>query len=156
MIKKYPVLLLFFCLTTLFTSCDKDKIHWEKYFGYTREAVLGHYESIDDESYYGNIPTENVDLYDNVSLDVEAGSGNLTRIHVVIPDRLNKWFSGIVPLNDDDFIIDMTVEGFDNYDFLATVYKSEEGIIRLHGRVVKDLGPESNKCYGFDVIKKVE
>lgn len=154
MIKKQPILLLFLCITMLFTSCEKDKIHWEKYFGYTREDVVGHYESIDDESYYGDLPTELVDLYNNVTLDIQAGDGNTARVHIVIPDKLNRWFSGVVPQNDDDFIIDMS--GFDNYDFLATVYKSQDGTIRLHGRVNKYTSYQANVCYGFDVIKKIE
>ena len=144
-----------FCVI-LFASCKKDPT-WERFFGFTKEDVIGHYEANPDESLYKELPTEGVKVYNNAVIDITSLSDNLISIKLNIPDVIqNKVISGPVYSADDNS--DIVLQNSNNEDIQMTVYKNEKGQVRLHGRLKRYHYDASNvlvssENYGFDVIK---
>jgi small nuclear ribonucleoprotein (snRNP)-like protein len=144
-----------FCVIVL-ASCKKDPA-WERFWGFTKDDIVGHYVANPDESLYEELPTEGVKVYDNAVIDITSLSGNLISIKLNIPDVLNnKTFSGTLYSADDNSDI-VLLNG--NEDIQMTVYKNEKGLVRLHGRE-KHYHYDANHVlvssenYGFDVIKE--
>lgn len=151
---KRITILLTLCVI-VFTSCKKDPV-WNRFFGYTKDDIVGHYEANPDESLYEDLPTEGVKVYSNAVLDITSLSNDLISIRIVIPDVINKVFSGPVYSAADNSDI-VLLNGDD--DIQMTVYKSDKGEIRLHGRQKRYHYDASNvlvssENYGFDVIKQ--
>ena len=151
---KRITILLALCVIA-FTSCKKDPV-WNRFFGYTKDDIVGHYEANPDESLYEDLPTEGVKVYSNAVLDITSLSNDLISIRIVIPGVINKVFSGPVYSAADNSDI-VLLNG--NEDIEMTVYKNEDGQIRLHGRE-KHYHYDANNVlvssenYGFDVIKQ--
>ena len=150
--------LLLIGIALFFASCEKTPIkEWGRGYGYTQADIIGHYEANPDESLYEELPTEGVAVYNNASMDISALSETLISLHIVIPEKINKTFSGAIDMTDDNRS-DLILHGF-NEDIMMTVYKNAKGQVRFHGRVKHyfydaqgDLVNSNN--YGFDVIKE--
>lgn len=138
-------------------SCKKSptESEWSRFYGYTKNDIVGHYEANPDESLYQDLPTEGVAVYDNATIDIVELSENSISLRIVIPGVLNKNFSGAIYTNEQ--ISDLTLQNF-NEDIMMTVYKNSKGQVRFHGRVKHyyynaDHELVNSNNYGFDVIK---
>ena len=156
--KKTYLILMALCL--LLASCGKDsEIQWSRFYGFTAENINGHYNANPDESVYETLPTAGVVVYKNVSIDISASNSAVT-MHIVIPNTLDRSFSGSIDLNDD-YHSDLVLYNNSNEDVMLTVYKDKNRTVRLQGRV-KHSYYNSNgllyqsKTYEFDVIKAAE
>lgn len=153
---KRITILLALCVI-VFTSCKKDPV-WNRFFGYTKDDIVGHYEANPDESLYEDLPTEGVKVYNNAVLDITSLSDNLISIKLNIPDVIhNKVFSGPVYSASDNS--DIILKNNNDEDIQMTVYKNGKGQVRLHGRLKRYHYDASNvlvssENYGFDVIKE--
>ena len=155
--KKIVILLATALLVFVFASCKKDSTNdWQRFWGYTKADLNGHYDANPDESLYEELPTEGVIVYPNASIDVIDLSDDLVSVRLNIPETLNIVFSGTVYSASDnsDFVLKNG-----NDDIRMTVYKNSKGEIRFHGVQKRyhynaDLQLESSENYGFDVIKK--
>ncbi len=150
------LLAIIFGLLLVSTSCNKTPVQseWSRFYGFTTTDIVGHYEANPDESIYQDLPTEGVEVYDNASIDIVALSENAISLRIVIPEVLNKNFTGTINANDDSS--DIVLSNF-NEDIRMTVYKNNKGRVRFHGRVKHyyynaehELVNSNN--YGFDVI----
>lgn len=164
--KKISLFLI--ALSLLFASCGKDpEKEWGRFYGFNQADVVGHYEANPDESLYEALPTEGVAVYDNATLDVSAVGTTAISIHIVIPDKVNKTFSGPLDLSDEtrtDIALLNVINNTTKEDILLTVYKNKEGQVRFHGRVKQyhyrydtDTGQyylHHSENWGFDVIKQ--
>ena len=143
----------------LFFSCEKTpQNEWSRFFGYTKADVVGHYEANPNDEYYPEIPTEGVTVYRNVSIDIiDLGADqNLVRFHIVIPEVINKIFSGVIRTTENES--ELAFHNGDTEDVLITVYKNNKGQVRLEGRERRcryDAHNELIDCtiHGFDVLK---
>ena len=160
--KKLLSFLSFLLLTTTLISCGKtDEDEWNRFFGYTKADIIGHYVSTPNDEYYYELPTAGVTVYRNVTIDIsDAGGDSYVSVHVVIPDVINVHFTGAVQLNGNDS--DMAFNNNSTYtieDLLMTVYKNDNNQIRFHGRerngridAEGEMVSCKTRCY--DVIKK--
>ena len=164
--KKISLFLI--ALSLLFASCGKDpEKEWGRFYGFNQADVVGHYEANPDESLYEALPTEGVAVYDNATLDVSAVGTTAISIHIVIPGKVNKTFSGPLDLSDEtrtDIALLNVINNTTKEDILLTVYKNKEGQVRFHGRVKQyhyrydtDTGQyylHHSENWGFEVIKQ--
>lgn len=146
-------LILVFC-----SSCEKDPVNeWSRFFGFTKDDVIGHYEPNPDESLYEELPTAGVKVYSDAVIDVVPLSDNLVSIRIRIPSvPLNKVFSGTIYSESSNSDI---VLSNGNDDIRMTVYKNDKGQVRFHGRQKRYIyGPTyevvDSDNYGFDVIRE--
>lgn len=155
--KKLFIILLMLVSATTLNSCgnDEDNNTWNRFYGYTKDDIVGHYEANPDEACYVPLPTEGVAVYRNVTIDITPLENNLVSLRIIIPNEINKVFTGAANLNENDSDL-----GFHNYneDILFTVYKNEQNQVRLHGRERYCIYDENNEIvdcniHGFDVIK---
>ena len=143
----------------LFASCGKDsKNEWSRFYGFTQADIVGHYESNPDESLYEELPTAGITVYDNVTIDIGAVGSTAVSLHIVIPGKINKTFSGTINTNDDHHS-DLVLNNGNNEDVMMTVYKNEDGRVRFHGRVKHYYYNADNELvnsinWGFDVVKE--
>lgn len=157
--KKRLLGIITLALSLLCVSCEKTPTAtWTRFYGFTKADVIGSYEANTDPSVYAELPTEGVVVYNNASIQINELSDDMVSLHINIPDKLNKNFTGTVPNNDYNSEL-----GMNNYheDILFTVYKNDKNQVRLHGRYrycyyehiegVDVLADTDN--YGFDVIK---
>lgn len=138
-------------------SCGKNQDNeWERFYGYTKTDVIGHYEANPDESVYPELPTQGVQVYRNVSIDItqDNNSEDLVRFHIVIPNIIDKTFTGTINShgNESDMAFHKNKE-----DVLMTVYKNKQNQVRLNGRerlCRYDANDELIDCivHGFDVV----
>ena len=156
-------------ISLLLVSCGKDpKPEWDRFYGFTQADIVGHYEANPDESLYQELPTEGVAVYNNATIDIGAvGSANIT-LHIVIPGKINKSFSGPLDMADEnrsDIALLEVISSSVKEDILMTVYKNDKNQVRFHGRVKRyhyntEPGHEnelvSSDNWGFDVIKSAE
>lgn len=154
--KKLPIFIALLLSTWFFCSCGKNEDNtWQRFFSYSKEDIVGHYESNPDTTVYGELPTEGVTIYPNTTIDIISLDGNLVRLHIVIPNTINKYFTGSTAIENSDS--ELSFHNNDE-DVLMTVYKNEQGQVRLHGRERRcryDAHDEIIDCvlHGFDVIK---
>lgn len=139
----------------LCASCEKTPVNeWNRFYGFTKDDIVGHYDANPDESLYEELPTEGVTVYNTVTIDITSLQDNMVSLRIVIPHVINKAFSGVI--NGDDSTSDLILNGFGE-DIMATVYKNSKGQIRMHGRVKGDRhhrdGDPVINVYGFDVLK---
>ena len=164
---KTSLLLITLCL--LFLSCGKDpEKEWSRFYGFTQADVVGHYEANPDESLYEALPTEGIAVYDNASLDISAVGNTAISVHIVIPGKVNKNFSGPLNMSDEnrsDITLTTVINTTNKEDIWMTVYKNENGQVRFHGRVKRyyyRIDTEHDNAlvlvrsenWGFDVIKE--
>lgn len=164
--KKISLLLI--AITLLLASCGKDpEKEWSRFYGFVQSDVVGHFEANPDESLYESLPTEGVAVYNNASMDVTpVGSNNLT-IHVVIPGKVNRTFSGPINMSNEnrsDIAMVEEINNLNKEDLLMTVYKNDKGQVRFHGRVkhyhyrynndTQQYDFYKSDNWGFDVIKQ--
>lgn len=157
MMKRSLIIATFLAAFSLvFVSCEKTPVNeWSRFYGFTQADIIGHYDANPDESLYQDLPTEGVAVYDNVTIDIVAVSENSISLRIVIPDVINRNFSGAIFTDEQNS--DLTLHGF-NEDIMMTVYKNNKGQIRFHGRVKHYYYNANNELvnsnnYGFDVIK---
>ncbi len=150
-------LLLLIGIVLILASCEKPPVNeWERFYGFTQADIVGHYEANPDESLYEELPTEGVVVYNNASMDITALSETLISLHIVIPEHINRTYSGTIDMTDENRT-ELIFHGF-NEDIMMTVYKNSKGQVRFHGRVkhyyydAEGTLVNSN-IYGFDVIK---
>ena len=160
--------LLLIAISLLFASCGKDpEPEWGRFYGFTQTDVVGHYEANPDESLYESLPTEGVVVYNNATLDVSAVGATAVSIHIVIPGKVNKTFSGPLDMSDEnrsDIALLNVINTTNKEDLLLTVYKNDQGQVRFHGRVKRyyyRIDQDTQQLYlyksdnwGFDVIKQ--
>lgn len=144
----------FFCSA----SCNQEKEEWERFYGYTKADVIGHYEANPDSSLYEELPTVGVEVYPNAVIDITEYNEDMVNIHIVIPNVWYKNFRGFVALNENDSNISLGNDS-DGSDILMTVYRNKHNQVRLHGRARErhlwhDPVSYDWIIYGFDVIKQ--
>lgn len=156
--KKITTILATAFFAILFTSCKKDSAdQWERFWGFTKDDVVGQYTANPDESLYEDLPTEGVKVYSDASLEIRSLSGDLISIQLTIPNVIKKVFSGT--LYSDPSNSDLAIKNSETEDIRMTVYKNANGDVRLHGlhkRYYYDANHvvDHSDNYGFDVIKK--
>ena len=156
-------------LSLLFASCGKDpKAEWSRFYGYTQADIVGHYEANPDESLYQDLPTEGVAVYNNAVIDITAVDNASISLHIVIPGKINKTFSGPLDMSDgnrSNIALLEVISSSIKEDILITVYKNDKNQVRFHGRVKRyhyntEPGHENellnSENWGFDVIKSAE
>lgn len=159
--------LFLIAISLLFASCGKDpEPEWGRFYGFTQTDVVGHYEANPDESLYEPLPTEGVAVYNNATLDVSAIGATAVSIHIVIPGKVNKTFSGPLNMSDEnrsDIALTNIINTANKEDIMMTVYKNDKNQVRFHGRVKRyyystEPGHENELVksddWGFDVIKQ--
>ena len=156
--KRISILLtLVLGLAFINTSCEKTpENEWNRFYGYTANDIAGHYDANPDESLYEELPTQGVAVYDNATVEIQALSENQVSLRIIIPNVINRVFSGTV--FTDESVSDLILHNFQE-DISMTVYKNKENQIRLHGRVKRYRYDQDNVLvdsdnYGFDVIKE--
>lgn len=159
--------LILILISFLFASCGKPTVEeWRRFYGFTQSDIIGHYEANPDESLYEELPTEGVAVYNNASIDISAEGNTSISLHIVIPGRINKYFSGPLDMSNEsrsDIALVNVINHSNQEDILLTVYTNDKGQVRFHGRV-KDYfystepGHEdeltNSHNWGFDVIKE--
>ena len=141
--------LLLIAISLLFASCGKDpEKEWGRFYGFTQADVVGHYEANPDESLYEELPTSGIAVYDNAVIDITAASATSISLRIVIPEHINKVFSGVLTTGEhtSDIILYNDTE-----DISMSVYKNSQNQVRFHGRVKSTNGTQ---VWGFDVIKQ--
>lgn len=160
--------LILMAVGLLFASCGKDpENEWGRFYGFTQDAVIGHYEANPDESVYETLPTQGITVYNNASLDVSAVGTTAVTIHIVIPGTINKTFSGPLDQSDEnrsDISLTNVINSTNKEDIMLTVYRNDEGRVRFHGRVkryyyridatTQQLTLIRSDNWGFDVLKE--
>lgn len=155
--KKSIFLSILLGLLVIFISCGHEEENpWSRFYSYTGADIIGTYSPNPDESAYEESPTPGVVVYDNATVTITDLSDGLVMIRVVIPDKINKVFSGSVDQNSGSGILLMRQGNYE--EFHATVYKNSQGQVRLEGyesRTIYNADGEvtDKKIYGFDVIK---
>lgn len=150
--RKTHLLLIALCL--LLTACKKDNVsEWSRFYGFTADDIKGHYNANPNESLYEDQSSSIIVFYRNTSIDISA-SGSTVTMRIVIPNILNRGFTGSIDLNDN-YRSDLILYNSNyNEDVMLSVYKDKDRTARLHGRVkhhYSDNQPDKN--WGFDVIK---
>lgn len=140
------------------TSCGPEKEEWERFYGYTKADVIGHYEANPDTSLYEDLPTVGVQVYSDATIDITEYNEDMVNICIRIPNVLYRNFRGYVALNEDDSDISLG-NSSDESDIMMTVYKNRRNQVRLHGRarehhLYHDPISYDWIIYGFDVIKQ--
>lgn len=154
--KRLTAILATLLCFVLCTSCEEETVNeWQRFYGFTKDDIIGHYEANPDESLYEELPTEGVVVYDNAVIDVINQSDDLVSIRVTIPSVLNKVFFGTIYYSESNSNLVFT-NG--NEDLRMTVYKNSLNQVRFHGRVKRyyydaDQVLVDSDNYGFDVIK---
>lgn len=156
--------LLLIAISLILCSCVKDSQNdWNRFYDFTQADVVGHFEANPDESLYEELPTEGVAVYDNATMDVTAVGNNSISLHIIIPGRVNKTFSGSLTASSDITLTNI-INDLNKEDIMMTVYKNGKGQVRFHGRVKRyyyriDSETQNKYLYrsenwGFDVIKQ--
>ena len=159
--------LLIIAIGVLCVSCGKtEENEWSRFYGFTQADVIGHYEANPDESLYQELPTAGMVVYDNTTIDISpVGSSASISVHIVIPGKINKSFSGPLNMSNEnrsDIAITNIINTYNKEDIMMTVYKNDKGQVRFHGRVKRYYyntkpGHENELIksdnWGFDVIK---
>lgn len=155
-------------LGLLCVSCGKDpENEWGRFYGFTQSDIVGHYEANPDPSLYESLPTEGVQVYSNASLDVGAVGETAVSMHIVIPGKVNKTFSGPLNMSDEnrsDITLTNVINTTNKEDIMLTVYHNEGGRVRFHGRVKRyyykidtdthALVLTRSENWGFDVLQQ--
>lgn len=144
-------------LLILFSSCEKPKEKtWISFYDFTVADIVGTYSANTDESVYEDSPTPGTTVYQNATVTITELSESNISVRVVIPDQINKAFTGSIETNNSLAIIKLTQGLYET--FTANVYKDSQNRIRLNGnesRSIYDANGElvDKKVYGFDVVK---
>lgn len=158
--KKASLFLSILGMLLLQSACHKNpQSEWERFYGYTKADLLGHYEANPDDSYYEELPTEGVVIYRTAVIDITEYDENLVNIRVTIPNYLNRTFRGAVAINQSEIDSDVHISESDGSDILMTVYRNKKQQVRLHGRTRRPKHwdengiPDDYYLYGFEVVK---
>lgn len=146
-----------------FSSCEKSQDNeWERFYGYTKADIIGQYEANPDDECYPDLPTDGIEIYRDVTIEItEIGENqNLVRFHIVIPDVINKYYTGVANPSENDSELAFNNSAY-HEDVLMTVYKNKKNQVRLQGRERRctyNSEGEVVDCnvHGFDVIKAEE
>ena len=164
--KRMRVLPLLLMVGVLLVACQKDATkEWEKFSGYTIDDIKGTYNYSNVSGVFDDL-TENsyCHLCDDALVTIASSLISTSSIDFTVncPKAVfKKTFSGRPTLNDNDFLISMSIptgEVHPSYELTAYVYRNAKGDIRLHGfaRHVHHPGTEEEYKvnYYFDVLKK--
>lgn len=149
--------MIFLGLSILSTSCKQQEDNpWSRFYDFTSSDVIGTYSANPNESVYEESPTPGVVVYDNASVTITELDDGLVMVRVIIPDQINKVFTGAIDQNSSNGVLLLRQGSYE--EFNATVYKNKQGQIRLQGHESRTYynaeGEVSDKkIYGFDVIK---
>ncbi|MBQ5957728.1 MAG: hypothetical protein IJL44_00900 [Bacteroidales bacterium] len=155
--KKIYLLISLVGLLFLSVSCEHPEDNpWSRFYDFSSSDVIGTYSANPDESVYEESPTPGVVVYDNASVTITELGDGLVMVRVIIPDQINKVFTGAIEQNSSNGILLLNQGSYE--EFSATVYKGNQGQIRLQGHESRTYynaeGEISDKkIYGFDVIK---
>ena len=155
--KKISLLISLVGLLFLSVSCEHPEDNpWSRFYDFSISDVIGTYSANPDESVYEESPTPGVVVYDNASVTITELGDDLVMVRVIIPDQINKVFTGSVEQNSGNGVLLLNQGSYE--EFSATVYKGNQGQIRLQGHESRTYynaeGEISDKkIYGFDVIK---
>ena len=144
-------------LLVLFNACEKPvEKTWTSFYDFTVADIEGTYTANPDESVYEDSPTSGTNLYDNASLTITALSDNNISVRIIIPDLINRVFTGSIEQNNSLALIKLTQGLYES--FTANVYKDSQNRIRLNGNESHSIYNANGeltdkKIYGFDVIK---
>lgn len=172
--KKMRFLPLLLVLGVLMVSCKKDeKKEWKQFYDFTFEDLKGTYTYSNVSGAFDAL-TENefCHICDDAEVNISSylGSDSSIEFKVNCPKaEFNKSFTGHPVLNDDTFLIKMSIPAssvYPDYEVTAYVYKNDKGNIRLHGfarhiyyETIVDLDGTIHKNvksmvnYYFDVVK---
>ena len=143
-------------MVLLMTGCNPEKENeWSRFYGFSKEDVVGHYEANPDESCYEEYPVENMTTHHNAKVDVIDQGGNIAAIRIVIPNVLNKYFSG-VKVGDEGHDCEIIAFPGSNEELVIDVYKNDKNQVRLHGNIKQFVNTNHTKVDVFDVVKKTE
>ena len=154
--KKHLIIIALLVNALCFSACQKtEEETWKRFYGYTQADIVGHYEANPDSTYYSGLPTEGVVVYPNATIDITSIDSNLVQLRIIIPDVINKTFTGAAVMNENDS--DLAFHN-NNEDILMTVYKNVKNQVRLHGRESRVIynadGEITDRIpHYFDVIK---
>ena len=96
-------------LLVLFNACTKpEEKTWTSFYDFTVADIAGTYTANPDESVYEESPTPGTNLYDNASLTITQLSDNNISVRVIIPDQINKVFTGSIEQNNGLAIIKLS------------------------------------------------
>ena len=158
--------LLIIAIALILASCGQKENEWGRFYGFTQDDIVGHYEANPDQSLYEPLPNEVETIYDNASIDVTAAGSSSISLHIVIPDVINKSFTGPINTasgNQSNITMANIINNYNKEDIMLTVYKNAKGQVRFHGRVKhyrysSQPGHENelvqSENWGFDVIKE--
>lgn len=155
--KKIYLLISLVGLLFLSVSCEHPEDNpWSRFYDFSSSDVIGTYSANPDESVYEESPTPGVVVYDNASVTITELGDGLVMVRVIIPDQINKVFTGAIEQNSSNGVLLLNQGSYE--EFSATVYKGNQGQIRLQGHESRTYynaeGEISDKkIYGFDVIK---
>ena len=154
------IIILTLGLVFLATSCKEQKEEWERFYGYTKDDVIGHYEANPDQSVYDELPTVGVEVYPTAQIDITEYYEDLVNLRILIPEVFYNNYRGEVAINEN--ASDISIGSTDGSDILLTVYRNAKNQIRLHGRArqrkiwTEPVVSYDYIIYGFDVIKTEE
>ena len=172
--KKMRFLPLVLVLGVLLFSCKKDETkEWKQFYNFTLEEVMGTYTYSNVSGAFDAL-TENdfCHICEDAEVNISPYLGSDSSIEFKVNCQkagFNKSYTGHPVLNDDNFLITMSIPAssiYPDYEVTAYVYKNDKGDVRLHGfarhiyyenivdpdgTVHKDVKSMVN--YYFDVIK---
>ena len=172
--KKMRFLPLMLVLGVLLFSCKKDETkEWNQFYDFTLEEIMGTYTYSNVSGAFDAL-TENdfCHICEDAEVSISPYLGSDSSIEFKVNSQkasFNKSFTGRPALNDDNFLINMSMPAssiYPDYEVTAYVYKNDKGDVRLHGfarhiyyenivdsdgTVHKDVKSMVN--YYFDVIK---
>ena len=165
--KKTLISAFFILLAVAFVGCKDEKKGWDYLYGYTNDDIIGtyHFSNVAD-AFESLTPSEYCYLCDDAEVTISSYQENSVKFTIKCPEEgYNQTFTGRPTYNEDDFLINMSVNPFEpntEYTVTASVYTNAKGEIRLHGFARKIIyGVDLNQqqfvqfCYNyyFDVIK---
>ena len=136
-------LFLFLAIIALaFTSCQKDKNGWKKFYGYTSNDIGGAYSYSNSADAFEDLTEgEFCHLCQDAVITVTPTSDNTIKFVMDSEESdYHKTYTGKAPLNSHDFMIDIkgNTQVYSSTSFLrcflnARVYQDGKGQIRLEG-----------------------
>ena len=173
--KKMRFLPLVLVFGLLLFSCKKDETkEWKQFYDFTLADIMGTYTNSNVSGAFDAL-TENdfCHICEDAVINMSSYLGSDSSIEFNVncqKANFNKSFTGRPVMNDDNFLISMSMPAtsiYPYYEVTAYVYKNDKGNVRLHGfarhiyyeNVVVDFDGTEHKDvksmvnYYFDVLK---
>ena len=159
----------------LLFSCKKDETkEWKQFYDFTLADIMGTYTNSNVLGAFDAL-TENdfCHICEDAVINMSPYLGSNSSIEFNVncqKANFNKSFTGRPVMNDDNFLISMSMPAtytYPDYEVTAYVYKNDKGNVRLHGfarhiyyeNIVVDFDGTEHKDvksmvnYYFDVLK---